>query len=215
MIRSGTIEKRTSRWTFDIRASLHYHDHTPAVRKSVRDPFVALLSFDPAVPRRKGKKMNRLIRLQLVIFALASISPPASLNAATVFVATLDGAQNVPPLSVPGTGTARLVLNDDETEVAYEITYSDLTSTETAAHFHEGGPRENGAPLYGLPLGPHKVGIWPVGPDVVAELFAGRVYVNIHTEIHITGELRGNIHQFVPTDYSTWGRVKALFGTSR
>jgi len=46
----------------------------------------------------------------------------------------------------------------------------------------------------------------------VTELVAGRLYVNIHTEQYLTGEIRGNfMEQIVPVEETTWGSIKALF----
>ncbi len=146
------------------------------------------------------------------ICLLAAVSPGA---ADTTFIAMIDGAQNVPPLSVPGTGSAIIVLNTAETQLSFEIVFQDLDSPEAAAHFHNGGIRENGNVVFVLPLGSPKIGVWDIPPDLVPELFAGRIYINIHSEEFITGELRGNLMQTVPTDDSTWGRVKYLFSLER
>jgi hypothetical protein len=137
-------------------------------------------------------------------------------RAETLFVATLDQSQNVPPTGSPGTGTAALVLNDAQTEVDYYITYSGLEGTETNAHFHNAPPGENGSILYPLPLGTPKVGTWPVTVHDVGYLLAGEVYVNIHTDLYIGGEIRGDISEsstgikLTPLT-ATWARIKALY----
>ncbi|MFQ5512334.1 MAG: CHRD domain-containing protein [Candidatus Krumholzibacteriia bacterium] len=144
-----------------------------------------------------------------VVLALCALARPAAGD--TTFIAMIDGAQNVDPLPVPGTGSAVMVLNTAETELSFDIQYQDLIGVETAAHFHNGGPRENGPAKFLLPMGTPKTGVWNIPPEMVPELYAGRIYINIHTDVYITGELRGNVAQSVPTENTTWGRVKHLF----
>ena len=140
----------------------------------------------------------------------AAIAAPAA--GSTAFVATLDGSQNVPPLPVPGMGSARLVLNDAQTELSFNIEYSGLLSPENAAHIHNGSPRENGPIVFGLPLGSPKTGVWETPADMVTELFNDRLYMNIHTDLYIAGEIRGNIHlEILPTEPTTWARIKSLW----
>jgi hypothetical protein len=146
-----------------------------------------------------------------VLVAVLLIMWLASAQAATTFTAVIDGKQNVPPLDVPGTGTAVMILNDAQTELSYDIHVADLLGPELAAHFHNGTPRENGPAVFALPLGAHKTGTWAIPPEYVIELFAGRIYINIHTEVYVLGEIRGNVHMAVPVQDSTWGRVKSLF----
>jgi hypothetical protein len=111
----------------------------------------------------------------------------------TNFECTIDGAQNVPPNPVSATGTGSFVLNDAQTELTYTIEFSGLTSPEIAAHLHNAGFHSNGPVVHGLPLGSPKAGVWSITPSQVTELFAGRIYVNIHSEIYTLGEIRGNL----------------------
>lgn len=134
----------------------------------------------------------------------------------TLFQATLDQSQNVPPTGSGATGSATLILNDAQTEVDYVITYRDLEGVETGAHFHKAPPGENGSPVHFLPVGTPKFGIWAVTTHDVGDLFAGQIYVNIHTDLHISGEIRGNISQSATglasePRQTSWGRIKQLF----
>ena len=145
-------------------------------------------------------------------FVLAALlGAAANAPAETTFVAVLNGAQNVPPLNVPGTGMATMILNDAQDQLSYALEYQDLTSPENDAHFHNAGPRDIGPVVHQMPLGTPKVGVWNIPPDMVTELFAGNIYVNIHTEVYILGEIRGSVTQATPVQSSTWGRIKALY----
>lgn len=152
--------------------------------------------------------------IRTALFVLAAAMAAGTAHGSVTFEATVDGTQMVPPTASPATGTAVLVLNDAETEVAYTITYSGLEGAETDAHFHNAGPGQNGSVVHFLPPGNPKAGIWAVTVHDVGELYAGRVYVNIHTTLYPGGEIRGDISQSLaaaPGDRLSWGRIKALY----
>lgn len=150
-----------------------------------------------------------------LMVSLSAIAGPASIPtmAATTFSATLDGLQNVPPIpEVTATGTATLTLNDEQTQLSFVINISGLSGPEFASHIHNAGPRDNGPIAFELPLGSTKVGTWAIPPDMVTELLAGRLYINVHTDTYVAGEIRGNIIEVkVPVERSTWGRIKSLY----
>ena len=148
---------------------------------------------------------------RILIFATVGMGLAAGIAGAdTTFIAMLNGQQNVPPLpQVTATGSATLVLNQAGTELSFTITYQGLSSTEFGAHIHNARPGLNGSVVFTLPLGTPKAGIWQIPPDMVTELQAGRLYINIHTDTYSTGELRGNImEQQVPVETSTIGALK-------
>ena len=155
--------------------------------------------------------MIKLLK-SLVLASSLAILAAGGAGAETFFAAVIDGSQPVPPTGSPATGTALLVLNDSMDEVAYEIEFEGLLGEETSAHFHNAAPGQNGGVIFGLPLGSPKVGVWPVGPFEVDELLAGRVYVNVHSTEHPSGEIRGDIGLIeTPAEQTSWGNVKALY----
>ena len=134
-----------------------------------------------------------------------------------VFTAMLSGDQEVPPTPVPGTGMGTFVLNMDMTELAFNVSYSDLQAAITGAHFHASAPSGENAPIVrGLtaeelngsttPDGTFD-GVWtstdPVGsptptsgpltPELVQAIRDGLAYFNIHTTEFPAGEIRGQI----------------------
>lgn len=137
-------------------------------------------------------------------------------SAETMFQATLDEAQNVPPTGSGATGTATLLLNDAQTEVDYVVTYTDLEGNEVGAHIHKAPPGQNGSPVHTLPPGTPKFGRWSVTVHDVGDLFAGLVYVNVHTDAYFNGEIRGNFSESATglaaePRQTSWGRIKQLF----
>lgn len=132
--------------------------------------------------------------------------------ATTTFTATINGASNVPALAVPGTGTGVFVLNDAQTQLSYNIQFGGLLADEIAAHIHNAGARDNGPAVFPLPLGSPKIGVWSIPPEMVTELFANHLYVNVHSTLYVLGEIRGNIRfQSVPAEGATWGAIKSLY----
>jgi len=150
------------------------------------------------------------MRPMLLILAVAIVLAAPAVRADTTYTAVLDGQQNVPPIpGVTATGSATLVLNGAATELSFTIMYQGLSSAEFGAHIHNAGPRDNGSVVFTLPLGSPKNGVWQIPPAMVTELEAGRLYINIHTDIYNTGEIRGNImQQQVPVETSTFGALK-------
>jgi hypothetical protein len=153
-------------------------------------------------------RAERFASVTVAVLALIAVPVLAS---ESVFLAGLDGGEEVPANPVPNTGHASLFLNEDMTQVSYFIEY-DAFANETAAHFHLGAPGVNGPVIFPLPAGNPKVGVWNVTPANVDALFAGNVYVNIHTTDYPGGAIRGNIEFCtVPAEATTMSSIKALF----
>lgn len=117
---------------------------------------------------------------------------------------TLSGAQEVPAITTSGTGSAKLVFDPVLKTLNYNITWTlgSSTATTSAMHFHGA---EDGSDLKssGVALGitgfatgssGTLVGTTVALSDVqVAQLLAGKWYLNIHSSTVGSGELRGNI----------------------
>jgi hypothetical protein len=160
--------------------------------------------------------MKTELMLSMLVLATASLSLHASDSKRTVR-AQLSGYDEVPAVSTAGSGEYEGRL--DGASLSYTLTYRDLRgSTTTGAHLHLGMPGSNGgviAHLCGgggappcLPvagtitgtIGPEQVtgpagqGIDPGQFDeLVAAIAAGATYVNVHTDLHLGGEIRGQV----------------------
>lgn len=133
--------------------------------------------------------------------------------------ATLTGFQEVPAVSSTGTGTLDLRIDDDAQTIEYELTYENLEGTvTTASHIHLGQAAVNGGvsvffcggggrpactPMSGTftgvitpvdVIGPAAQGI-AAGEfaELVRAIRAGVTYVNVHTNKHPGGEIRGQV----------------------
>ena len=118
------------------------------------------------------------------------------------FIAALNGASEVPPTTSTATGSATIVLSPDETAALVSLSFSNLSSPETAAHVHGPADPGNSAPgaLLDLdqPLGQVSNLLWIFQPtaglqpaDIVTALKSGRLYSNVHTANLPSGEIRG------------------------
>lgn len=109
--------------------------------------------------------------------------------------ATLDGASEVPATTSAGKGTADIDFDPATKKLTWKLTYSGLTGPATMAHFH--GPAEPGknagvaVPI--VPATSGSEGSATLTDAQAADLMAGKYYVNVHTEAHKGGEIRGQV----------------------
>lgn len=96
-----------------------------------------------------------------------------------------------------GIGQAQIVFDAPTSTLSWVITYEDLTSSTTAAHFH-GPARETGTSgvevlIAGAQFQSGISGMAIITSEQIADLEAGLWYVNIHTMNNPAGELRGQV----------------------
>jgi CHRD domain len=129
------------------------------------------------------------------VFSVACLSgaSAAMLN----FHATMDGKAEVPPTTSTGSGDMLGTLDTSSKQFSYTVTFFGLSGPAAAAHFH--GPAAPGANAgVALPVG----GANPTSPITgsaaltdaqMADLQAGKWYVNVHTAANKGGEIRGQV----------------------
>ncbi len=134
-------------------------------------------------------------RLALVGTLAAALSSPVAWAAPKQFLANLNGGQETPPVNTTAFGVAHLTLDQSTNQLCFSITFTGLSSAETAAHIH--GPAEPGVPagiLVALPTGNPKNGcVGPLDKTTVKHLIKNLTYVNIHSTSFTGGEIRGQI----------------------
>lgn len=160
----------------------------------------------------------RLAAVALVLAAVACDDDAPTSPAPEQFVATLSGANEVPPVTSTASGVATFTAVGD-TALSYSITVTGLTGV-TMAHIHAAGAGVNGGVVAWL-LPPNGTaaqaasgtvngvlasgritaawirglsGAAPITLDSLkSRMRSGTVYVNIHTSTNGGGELRGQI----------------------
>lgn len=145
------------------------------------------------------KALRRQSVLMCCIILLGFVHAEGALAEASSFKVPLTGAQCVPPVDTTGSGTAELTYDPATRVVTWNISYSGLSSPSTMAHFH--GPAmkgKNAPPVIWLstqgspPANPIK-GTATLTPDQAKQFSAGEWYVNIHSQSHPAGEIRGQV----------------------
>ncbi|HEV8429629.1 MAG TPA: PQQ-dependent sugar dehydrogenase [Pyrinomonadaceae bacterium] len=109
-----------------------------------------------------------------------------------LFVANLNGAQEVPPTISNASGTATLLLSPDEKTARVSLNFTGLSSPQTAAHIHgPAAPGVSGLVLFPLPNG--QVSDWEISllSGQAQDLKNGLWYVNVHSNNFPNGEIRG------------------------
>jgi CHRD domain/PEP-CTERM motif len=152
------------------------------------------------------------IRSFLLITATAvALTLSSNARADSLFLANLDSTQVPPPTSnSPATGVGLFTLNAAQTQLSFSVTYQNLIGTITGAHFHDNvfgvrGPLEHEADITGVtPVSGTLTGVWsstdpttPLTPGLVGDMFAGKMYIDLHTTAFPMGEIRGQL-QSVP-----------------
>jgi hypothetical protein len=101
-----------------------------------------------------------------------------------------------PGIASSGKGMATASLDTTSKTLTWNVDYSGLSGPATAAHIH--GPADPGAnagivvPFSGNLTSPIK-GSATLTDAQIAQLEAGKWYVNIHTEANKPGEIRGQL----------------------
>lgn len=115
------------------------------------------------------------------------------------FKVPLTGAQCVPAVDTSGSGAADLTYDPATRVVTWNITYSGMSSPSTMAHFH--GPAkagQNAPPVIwlstqGSPPANPMTGSATLTPEQAQQFSAGEWYINLHTQSHPAGEIRGQV----------------------
>ena len=144
--------------------------------------------------------MTAISKLFLSIAVLVSVvaltscsSMPDWMPGSGAMKVSLTGAEEVPPVSVPGSGSGSFRVASDGT-ITGSVTTKDVQGT--MAHIHRGAKGQNGpivVPLdkngdtYTVPAGRK------LTPQQMDDLKAGNLYVNVHTNRNKGGEVRAQL----------------------
>jgi len=136
---------------------------------------------------------TRLTLSLLAAFAVAA--PTLALADIVTFHATMDGAHEVPANTTAGKGDATVTLDTSTKSISYKVNYTGLTGAATMGHIH--GPAAVGANAavvvpFANPANPI-AGTATLTDAQIADLLAGKYYVNVHTAANKGGEIRGQL----------------------
>lgn len=128
----------------------------------------------------------------LGLSACAGLQPSSSASLG----ARLSGANEVPANTSSGSGSVQATLDKQTRVLSWTVSYAGLTGPVKAGHFH--GPAAAGSNA-GVALGfsgaldsPIK-GTATLTESQMADVLAGKWYVNLHTAANPGGEVRGQL----------------------
>ena len=154
-------------------------------------------------------------RLSIGEFATLSVNGnlrPSDGSGVSTFRFGMDALQELPLTGSPGTGSCTVILNELSGSVSVSCAYEGLVGNTFAAHIH--GPAQPGenAPVI-VPLTATGAmsgtitGGGTLSPSLAQALLDGLTYVNLHTDAHPPGEIRGQIAGGEPFSASDCVRV--------
>lgn len=126
--------------------------------------------------------------------ACVALSEPVLADKMTMKI-NLTSAAEVPANTSPGKGRADVTFDTASKVLTWKVSYAGLTGPATMAHFH--GPAEAGknAPVV-IPFkdaASGAEGTATLTDAQAADLIAGKMYINVHTEANKGGEIRGQV----------------------
>jgi hypothetical protein len=151
----------------------------------------------PVEEKMNATKIQRALVPFAIVLGLASAGVARADSPS--FKVPLTGAQCVPAVDTSGSGAADLTYDPATRVVTWNITYSGLSSPSTMAHFH--GPAkagQNAPPVIwlstqGSPPANPMTGSATLTPEQAQQFSAGEWYINLHTQSHPAGEIRGQV----------------------
>ena len=137
------------------------------------------------------KSRFALAILALMAGALVGVSGMATAGEMRI---KLSGDQEVPPVETSASGTGTITVEDDKS-IKGKITLSDIKPT--GAHIHEAPTGKTGDPIITLEKTGENEWSVPSGAKLTDAQYdaakAGGLYVNVHSNEHKGGEIRGQI----------------------
>ena len=110
----------------------------------------------------------------------------------------LSGSQEVPPVTTDATGSATFTLSGDTLSLTGD--FSGLSSPYTASHVHMAAMGENGDVIFPLNVtldADNMSGIFSADQTLTQEqvdaAMAGNLYINVHSEMNPSGEIRAQL----------------------
>ena len=150
----------------------------------------------------RGFKWLALLSLTVLASCGGSLNGvgQGAVNESLVFSAELNGSQETPPNTKPGTGIGLAIVNSRDLSFSASVITTGVA--ETVAHIHDGPAGVAGPVIFPLTKEPGRV-VWNVQgtltPAQLVTMRAGGFYFNVHSPTLTQGEIRGQINFKLPT----------------
>lgn len=169
---------------------------------------------EPCAPRSFRRRRAMVVAImRAAVWVLVTTAgcgaDSAGLPGDASYVAVLSGANEIPPRSTAGSGSATFDVHDGV--ASYRVTVSDLAAAATLAHLLIGSKDQIGVPIVRLPLSAATGAIatgtldlrgsitfnnTTISGDSLRALFEnGNAYVNVYTATYPSGEVRGQVRR--------------------
>ena len=144
----------------------------------------------------KRLRENAMKMLPIIGVVAAGIFLGPSAFAETVmYKATLTASAVIPANDSKGSGKADMTFDTATKKLSWKVSFDKLTGEPIAAHFHgPAGPKDNAGPVVDVTAN-IKDGSATITDAQVADLAAGKWYLNVHTEKFPDGEIRGQVEK--------------------
>jgi CHRD domain len=141
--------------------------------------------------------MKTPITLMFAVGLLAGniVVVPSAFAETVTFKSDLKASNEVPPNNSKATGSAEASFDTATKRLSATVTFSGLSGPSIGIHLHgPGEPGKNAGIVlpFNFVLSPAKLSA-TLTDSQAADLMAGRWYVNVHTELHPGGEIRGQL----------------------
>lgn len=166
---------------------------------------VALLAAcapsNPATPTTSATPAPAASTTVTATPAPTTTAGPAATAGGTGFYASLSSALEVPAVSGNATGVASATLSADEQSLTVRVAAINTSGAISIGHLHDAPAGSNGDIVKPLTITGNTGSVtWtakdadkPLTPALVADLKAGKLYVNLHTQGNPGGEVRGQL----------------------
>ncbi|TAM05118.1 MAG: CHRD domain-containing protein [Paraburkholderia sp.] len=129
--------------------------------------------------------------------ALCVLASSAAFADTVALKANLQPSSEIPPRVSRGHGTVDATFDTSSKSLKWTVTYADLSSPVTSAHFHGPAPvGQNADVQIGIAkseLASPMKGSATLNDKQAADLMAGQWYFNVHTAANPPGEIRGQV----------------------
>lgn len=151
---------------------------------------------------------------------VSQLACPLPVLARTGFAFVMTGGAQIPPVTTTAGGNGTVVLSDDGAEAVLHVEFTGLLGDYVYSHVHGPGTPSQVSGLritLEYDLAPDlRSGVcdtlWALSPEEAVWLSSGLLYINVHSEFSLNGEIRGQIlPDQTPVATTTMGRLKRLF----
>ncbi len=143
--------------------------------------------------------MKKLLLSNALLCLLIYIINPAQSSAGNgqiMFVAKLNTSNEVPSVRGDALGLVTFLLSEDRKEILIHGLFTNLTGPVIGCHIHMGQTGMNGPVLYDLTTyvaGNRIKASLPLPSGLLQLAQSGQLYFNVHSTVHPTGEIRGQL----------------------